>query len=128
MRRDLRSWRKLESEGYDVVRSIQIGAIQAIVAGRHLSRWKPARAAAPAFCDIAAVLIVGEESIQAARILSRWSRPEDAGANAAASIRRRRQLGRAMLRELLVKVARFAPLHCRFAVEPEGRPFVRNAN
>jgi 4'-phosphopantetheinyl transferase len=33
-----------------------------------------------------------------------------------------------MLRKLLVKVARFAPLHCQFAVEPEGRPFIRNAN
>ena len=110
-----------------MVRPIEIGAVQAIAVGRHLSRGCGAPLAASALSDIAVVLIVGEESIQAKRILSRWSRREDAGADDAAQvIRRRRQLGRAVLRKLLVELADFAPLQCRFGVEPEGRPFIRD--
>jgi phosphopantetheinyl transferase len=110
-----------------VVRPIQIGAIQAIATGRHLSRRHGARPPAPELRDIAFVLIIGEESIQAERILWRWSRHEDGGADTANSaIRRRRRLGRAVLRKLLVEMAHFAPLHCRFGVEPEGRPFIRD--
>jgi 4'-phosphopantetheinyl transferase len=108
-----------------VVRPIEIGAIQEIAVGRYLSRG--CGVSGPALRNIAAVLIIGEQSVQAKRILSRWSRQEDAGADkAAALIRRRRQLGRAVLRKMLVEVAHFAPLHCRFGVEPEGRPFIRD--
>jgi 4'-phosphopantetheinyl transferase len=111
-----------------VVWPIQIGAIQALAVGRHLSRGYGARLSAPELRDIAFLLIIGEESVEAKRILWRWSRHEDAGADtAAAGIRRRRQLGRAVLRKLLVETAHFAPLHCRFGVEPEGRLFIRNA-
>jgi 4'-phosphopantetheinyl transferase len=112
-------------EGCDVVRPIQIGAIQTIAVDRRLSRWDGARPSLP----IALVLIIGEQSVQAKRILSRWSRHEDGGADTTnALIRRRRQLGRAVLRKLLVEMVHFAPLHCRFGVEPEGSPFIRDAN
>jgi phosphopantetheinyl transferase len=78
---------------------------------------------------MAALLVIGEESIQAQRILSQWSRREDAGADSVgAAIRRRRQLGRAVLRKLLVEAAHFAPVHCRFGVEPQGRPVIRDVN
>jgi 4'-phosphopantetheinyl transferase len=116
-------------EGCDVVQPIQIGAIQAIAVGPRLSRARGARPSAPALRDIALVLIIGEQSVQAKRILSRWSRHEDGAADTAnALVQRRRQLGRAVLRKLLVEMAHFAPLHCRFGAEPEGRPFIRDAN
>jgi 4'-phosphopantetheinyl transferase len=87
------------------------------------------RLPATAFRDIAVLLVIGDESIQAKRILSRWSRHNDAGADTvAAAVRRRRQLGRAVLRKLLVEVVQLAPLHCRFGVEPRGRPFIGYAN
>ena len=108
-------------------RPIQIGAIHALAVGRHPSTGHGARLSATELRDTAFLLIIGEESIQAKRILSRWSRHEDAGADTAAGIRRRRQLGRAVLRKLLVETAHFAPLHCRFGVEPEGRPCIRGA-
>jgi 4'-phosphopantetheinyl transferase len=73
--------------------------------------------------------VIGEESIQAKRILSQWSRHEDAGAESGgAAIRRRRQLGRAVLRKLLIAAACFAPLRCRFGDEAEGRPIIRDAS
>src|SRR5262249_5039070 len=108
---------------------IQIGATHGMAAGRSPPRRGNARPGTPALGDIAILLVIGEESIQATRILSRWSRQEDAGADTAgATIRRRRQLGRAVLRKLLVEAAYFAPLHCRFEVEPKGRPFIKAAN
>jgi len=108
-----------------MLRPIQIGVVQALA----VSRPGSARLPAPALGDIAVVLVIGEDSIQAKRILSQWSRHEEAGADsAAAAIRRRRQLGRALLRKLLVEAAHFAPLHCRFTVEPQGRPVIRDAN
>jgi len=107
-------------------KSIQIGA-KAIAFGRHLSRGSGARLSGPALCDFVAILIISEDGVQAKRILSQWSRPEDAGPDTAATaIRRRRQLGRAVLRKLLVEVVHFAPLHCRFVVEPKGRPIIRD--
>jgi phosphopantetheinyl transferase len=112
----------------DVVRPIEIGVIQTIAFGQHLSKGRGARLTAPQLRDIAVLLIIGEESIQAERILSLWSRHEDAGADTAATVRRRRQLGRAVLRKLLVEVAHFAPLHCRFGFEPGGRPVIMDAN
>src|SRR5262249_9107288 len=105
-------------KGDDVLRPIRIGAIQALSVGRPLPLGTGARPSLVAACDTAFLLIIGEESVQAARILSRWSRHEDAGADTAAGIRRRRQLGRAVLRKLLVEAAHFAPLHCRFGIEP----------
>jgi 4'-phosphopantetheinyl transferase len=112
-----------------MVRSIQIGAIQAIAVGRHPTTGSGARPSRRELCDIVALLIIAEDSVQAKRILSRWSRPNDAGSDTAAvAIQRRRQLGRAVLRKLLVEVAHFAPLRCRFQVEPEGRPFIKASN
>jgi len=112
-----------------VGRPIRLGVIQAIAARPHHSRKRAARPLGSALCNVVAVLVVAEGSIQAKRILSRWSRPDDAGSDSAApAIQRRRQLGRAVLRKLLVEVARVAPLHCRFGVEPEGRPVIRAAN
>src|SRR5262245_14575993 len=93
------------------------------------SRERGARPSGLALCNVVAVSVVAESSIQAQRILSRWSRPDDAGSGRAApAIQRRRELGRAVLRKLLVEVAHVAPLHCRFGVEPEGRPCIRAAN
>ena len=105
---------------------IQIGA-KANAFGRHLSRGSGTRLSGPALCDFVAILLISEDGVQAKRILSQWSRPEDAGPDTAATaIRRRRQLGRAVLRKLLVEVVHFAPLHCRFVVEPKGRPIIRD--
>ena len=110
-------------------RPTRIGAIQAIAAGPLLSRERGTRQSGPALRDIVVVLVVAESGVQAKRILSRWSRPDDAGSDSAApAIQRRRLLGRAVLRKLLVEVAHVAPLHCRFGVEPKGRPFIRAAN
>ena len=107
---------------------IQIGA-KANAFGRHLSRGSGTRLSGPALCDFVAILLISEDGVQAKRILSQWSRPEDAGPDTAATaIRRRRQLGRAVLRKLLVEVVHVAPLHCRFVVEPKGRPFIRDTN
>ena len=105
---------------------IQIGA-KANAFGRHLSRGSGTRLSGPALCDFVAILLISENGVQAKRILSQWSRPEDAGPDTAATaIRRRRQLGRAVLRKLLVEVVHVAPLHCRFVVEPKGRPIIRD--